>query len=561
MVASNAVRDGSEKSTCVRQAVAEFLYRRADGDPVAEEAVVAAHPELMPELGEELRRLRLIAAAREQAAAPFDSVEATRSHHRFDTGSGRLEVRCPNCHSAMEVAVDTALTDITCGSCGSEFSIVDRSETTCTALPLTTLGRFELIQRLGLGAFGSVWKARDRELDRTVAIKIPRAGALTIDEQEKFFREARAAAQLRHPHIVSVHEVGRDGDSIFIVSDFVRGVTLDDWLSGQQLSSREAARLGATIADALHHAHEKGIVHRDLKPANIIVDGDGGPHIMDFGLARREVGELTVTIDGQILGTPAYMSPEQAQGDAHQADRRSDVYSLGVILFQLLTRELPYRGSARMMMYQALHDEPPSPRKLNGSISKDMETITLKCLEKVPSQRFATAEELAADLRRFCAGEPIRSRPIGRLERAWRWCKRHRAVTALLAALSVAFLIATVLLVGLYVQTDALLRSNVSANLTKTGASIDAYYARERTDELIAQYVKAAKLHEQLGEYRAAAVSNESAIELCQKSIETAADGSFTPPGYIETLQKQLADLQSERQRLETHLRTESTEK
>ena len=179
------------------------------------------------------------------------------------------------------------------------------------------MGRFELIERLGVGGFGSVWKARDKELDRTVAIKIPRQGGMTAEEQEKFFREARAAAQLRHPSIVSVHEVGRDGDSVYIVSDFVRGVTLGDWLTGQQLTSREAAELCAKIADALHHAHEQGVVHRDLKPANIMMDDDGEPHLMDFGLARREAGEVTMTIDGQVLGTPAYMSPEQAEGEAH----------------------------------------------------------------------------------------------------------------------------------------------------------------------------------------------------------------------------------------------------
>ena len=333
-----------------------------------------------------------------------DDGNATRSHPgltpspsreragvREESGSGRLEVRCPSCHAPMEVAVDTSLTDLTCSSCGSHFSLVDQSKATRMAPSLTKLGRFELIERLGVGGFGSVWKARDKELDRTVAIKIPRAGGMTAEEQEKFFREARAAAQLRHPSIVSVHEVGRDGDSVYIVSDFVRGVTLGDWLTGQQLTSREAAELCAKIADALHHAHEQGVVHRDLKPANIMIDGDGQPHLMDFGLARREVGEVTVTMDGQVLGTPAYMSPEQAQGEAHTADRRSDVYSLGVILFQLLTGELPFRGNARMLMHQVIHDEPPSPRKLNGNVPKDLETITLKCLEKDPTKRYPTA--------------------------------------------------------------------------------------------------------------------------------------------------------------------------
>jgi WD40 repeat protein/ribosomal protein S27E len=357
-------------------------------------------------------------------------------------GSGSLEVRCPNCHSPMDVAVDTALTDLTCASCGSHFSLVDQSEATHIAPSLTRLGRFELVERLGVGGFGSVWKARDKELDRTVAIKIPRHGGMTAEEQEKFFREARAAAQLRHPNIVSVHEVGRDGDNVYIVSDFVRGVTLGDWLTGQQLTTREAVELCAKIADALDHAHEQGVVHRDLKPANIMIDGDAQPHLMDFGLARREVGEVTVTIDGQVLGTPAYMSPEQAQGEGHTADRRSDVYSLGVILFQLLTGERPFRGNARMLIHQVIHDPAPSPRKLNGNVRKDLETITLKCLEKDPSSRYATARDLTSDLRRFLAGETITARPASQIERAWRWVKRRPASAALLGLLTAVAIIA-----------------------------------------------------------------------------------------------------------------------
>jgi serine/threonine protein kinase len=253
---------------------------------------------------------------------------------------------------------------------------------------------------------------------------------MSVEEQDKFFREARAAAQLHHPNIVSVHEVGRDGDSVYIVSDFVRGVTLGDWLTGQQLTNREAAELCVKIADALHHAHEQGVVHRDLKPANVMMDYGGEPHLMDFGLARREAGEVSMTVDGQILGTPAYMSPEQAQGEAHTADRRSDVYSLGVILFQLLTGELPFRGNARMLIKQVITDEPPSPRKLNANINRDLETIALKCLEKDRAKRYPTARDLADDLRRFLRKEPILARPIGPLERTVRWAKRKPAIAA-----------------------------------------------------------------------------------------------------------------------------------
>ena len=297
---------------------------------------------------------------------------------------GMLQLQCPHCREPFETATDTPVTEIVCSTCGGHFSLAGDDQETRFAPSLQSLAHFDLVERLGVGGFGTVWKARDRKLDRTVAVKIPRQGMLNNDDLEKFLREARAAAQLQHPNIVRVHEVGRDGDSVFIVSDFVRGIPLNEWLTGQQPTMRQAAELCIAIADALQHAHDRGVIHRDLKPANILIDGDGRPHLMDFGLARREVGEVTVTLDGQVLGTPAYMSPEQAQGEAHTADARSDIYSLGVILFQLLTGELPFRGSPRMLMHQVIHDEPPSPRKLNGNVPKDLETITLKCLQKRP---------------------------------------------------------------------------------------------------------------------------------------------------------------------------------
>ncbi len=246
---------------------------------------------------------------------------------------------------------------------------------------------------------------------------------------------------MRHPNIVSTYEVGRHEDSIYIVSDFIRGATLDDWLAMNALSVREAAGLCIKIAGALHYAHQQRVIHRDLKPGNILMDSGGEPHIADFGLARRELGDLTLTIDGHVMGTPAYMSPEQAQGSAHTADRRTDIYSLGVILFQLLTGEIPFRGNFRMLMHQVMHDEPPSPRKFNANIPMDLETITLKCLEKDPDARYATADEVASELKRFLDGQPICARPLGTIARSWRWCKRKPSVASLAASLIIAVLV------------------------------------------------------------------------------------------------------------------------
>jgi tRNA A-37 threonylcarbamoyl transferase component Bud32 len=432
----------AERQHRVETLADEYLERLLASEAPDRRAVLAAHPELADLLGP---RLGLVELMHRVARAQRPAAEGPATPGPPGPPAERaLRVKCPHCGNRIQL-VEPEPREVTCDGCGSSFHI-DPGATTSyhQARPPRFVGKFEVLEQLGRGAFGTVYKARDPELQRLVAVKVPRAGSFaTSAEEERFLREARAAAQLSHPGIVPVLEIAHDGGVPYIVSEYVEGLTLADLLTARRPAFREAAELVAAVADALDYAHRQKVIHRDIKPSNLLIDDAGRPHVTDFGLARRGEGEITVTLDGQILGTPAYMSPEQAAGDQRQVDASSDVYSLGVVLYELLTGELPFRGNQRMLLHQVLHDEPRPPRSLNDRVPRDLETICLKAMAKTPARRYAGAREMADDLRRFLNGEPIRARRVGRAEKLVRWARRNPVVATLTAAVALLLLMAT----------------------------------------------------------------------------------------------------------------------
>lgn len=322
-------------------------------------------------------------------------------------------------------------------------------EASTTALPgarTQYFGEYELLAEIARGGMGVVYKARQVNLNRVVALKMILAGRLANEGSvRRFLAEAEAAARLDHPGIVPIYEIGEREGQHFFSMGLVEGESLSKKLAAGPVPPREAAELIRQIATAVHYAHEHGIIHRDLKPANVLLDRHGQPRITDFGLAKQMQQDSGLTGTGQVLGTPGYMPPEQAAGRINEIGPQTDVYALGALLYCLLTGRPPFHAaSPAETLVQVLEQEPAPPRRLNPNIPLDLETISLKCLEREASHRYTTAQDVAAELQRFLNGDPIVARPIGAPARAWRWCRRNPIVTALATAVAVVLLLGTV---------------------------------------------------------------------------------------------------------------------
>jgi len=332
--------------------------------------------------------------------------------------------------------------DLALGAEG-ETEVVPPPENSGTTYTGSVFGNYDVLEQIGQGGMGVVYLARQRGLSRVVALKLLLAGSRATEaEIKRFHTEAKAAATLKHPNVVSIHEVGAHHGQHYFSMDYIEGWSLAEVTSRTPLPAERAARYVKIIAEAIHYAHQHGILHRDLKPHNVLIDAQDEPRITDFGLARQIDVESDLTLSGAVLGTPSYMPPEQAAGKRREIGRASDVYSLGAILYDLLTGRPPFRADTPLeTLRQVIDTEPAPPRLVNRKVPRDLETICLKCLAKTSEQRYSSAQELADDLGRFLRQEPIHARPVSSLNRIWRWSRRQPALAGLAGAVGVLFLL------------------------------------------------------------------------------------------------------------------------
>ena len=350
-----------------------------------------------------------------------------------------------------------------------------------------SFGEYELLQMIAEGGMGVVYKARHRKLQHLVALKVLLAGRFARpSDLQRFRNEAETIAALDHPNIVPVYEVGERDGRLYLSLRLLEGGTLSDHLSRYGGDPRAAAALVVTVARAVHHAHQRGVLHRDLKPSNILLDADSQPHVADFGLARRLEGDSGLTETGAILGTPSYMAPEQTVAGPRAVTTAADVYGLGGILYALLTGSPPFQGAdAFDTMMQVRERTPESPSRRNPRVDRDLATICLKCLEKEPARRYASAQDLADDLGRFLRHEPTWARPAGRARRLTKWVRRRPALATLVAAsgLFVVTLLAGVLVHNIQLR-EAVQKASDNEEAARRQQQLAADHYRQARDTI-----------------------------------------------------------------------------
>ena len=345
-----------------------------------------------------------------RTAIPDNGAYGGGSHGPFMTRRiSSMHINCPHCHSSVEVKADTDLAGLQCSSCHATFSLSPEDtldyvppgagkENASLDVP-SRIGQFTLTRRVSRGSLGEVWQAHDTTLNRAVILKFRPMGPSNDFTAQLCEREVAAASRLDHPNIGKVYDVVVTDNRLFIVSEYIDGTQLDTWADGQPISPTDAASICRQIAHAIAYAHSRGVVHRDLKPSNIIIDDMDVPHIIDFGLAHLDDDD-SHDAPGLLLGTPAYMSPEQASGSSQPAAPTMDIYAIGVILYELLTGQRPFLADTPKLLEQILHEEPPTPGSLNPDVPRDIEAVCLKCLAKEPSSRYRTAQDLGKALER-----------------------------------------------------------------------------------------------------------------------------------------------------------------
>lgn len=413
------------------------------------------------------------------------------------------------------------------------------------------LSRFVIHEMLGQGGFGLVFRGFDPDLDREVAIKVPRAETLlTEDSRRRFVREAKTAAALSHPNIVTVYESSSEGSIIFQVSEYVPGTTLAKWLSNHEgpVSSCSAVKLVSTLADALQHAHSRGVIHRDVKPGNVLLDAANEHDISeqdlatrakigDFGLAKF-VTDQTQTKVGAIVGTPAYMSPEQVTSKNRAIGPPADIYSLGVVFYELLTGQTPFVREKLVQTVSAIENlAPPPPSRLNGNVSRDLDAIVLKCLEKNPSARYLTAAELQSDLARYLNNEPVLARKLTPLMRVGRWVANNRLAAALLFILVAGIVGTTIGLVrARHAETEARL-AEADAKSAEAEAKVEAKTAGRVSDFLVDLFKASDLMGGKPGEKHGKEITAEQILHLgATKVREELADEPVIQARLMETI-------------------------